>query len=118
MNRIAPLILTTAIAGLTACGADDGAEHPPFGQAQPPAKSATARYADGDRDGKVTRKEAQADPMLSASFDRYDTDDNDELDRAEFARFEAHALESRGATAPDAARPSSRPRSEFPRPQD
>jgi hypothetical protein len=47
------------------------------------------RYADEDRDGFVTRKEAKADPALAAAFDRYDVDDNDKLDRGEFARLEA-----------------------------
>ena len=47
------------------------------------------RYADEDRDGFVTRKEAKADKALAASFDRYDVDDNDKLDRGEFARLEA-----------------------------
>jgi hypothetical protein len=47
------------------------------------------RYADEDRDGFVTRKEAKADKSLAAAFDRYDLDDNDKLDRGEFARLEA-----------------------------
>jgi hypothetical protein len=47
------------------------------------------RYADEDRDGFVTRKEAKADPALTASFDKYDANDDDKLDRAEFARLEA-----------------------------
>lgn len=46
------------------------------------------RFADENRDGIVTRDEAKADPALAASFDRYDLDDNDELDRGEFARLE------------------------------
>lgn len=123
MNRIAFLLLTAAIAGLTACGADENAgdQRPAFGEAPPRAESDTALYADGNRDGKVTRDEALADPMLSASFDRYDTDDNDELDRAEFARLEAHAA-GRGVAGPGetgaAGRSSQRPRSEYPRPND
>ena len=119
MNRIVPFtiasfVLATAVAGLTACGTEQG-DHPRSGFGQAPAASGAARYADGNRDGKVTRTEALADPMLSASFDRYDADDNDELDRAEFARLEAHARESRGAD--EAGRSSLRPRSEYPRPQ-
>lgn len=54
------------------------------------------RYADADRDGFVTRKEAKSDKALAASFDRYDTDDNNKLDRGEFARLEAT---SRGRSA-------------------
>lgn len=46
------------------------------------------RYADENRDGMVTRDEAKADPALAAIFDRYDLDNNDKLDRGEFARLE------------------------------
>jgi len=52
----------------------------------PPAK--ITRYADANRDGQVTREEAKADSSLAASFDRYDLDRNDKLDRGEFARLE------------------------------
>lgn len=48
-------------------------------------------YADSDRDGKVTRKEAKVDPALTAAFDQYDSNEDDELDRAEFAQLEADA---------------------------
>jgi len=51
------------------------------------------RYADEDRDGFVTRKEAKSDAALAAAFDRYDADKNDKLDRGEFARLEAAARE-------------------------
>lgn len=116
-----PLLLLTGTLGLVACGAGDEQHAEP---AAADAPSTAARYADGDRDGKVTREEALADPMLSASFDRYDTDDNDELDRAEFSRLEARTGEPRSpdpkeADAPDAAaRSPLRPRDEYPRPQD
>jgi hypothetical protein len=57
------------------------------------------RYADENRDGVVTRKEAKADPRLAASFDHYDLDQNDKLDRGEFARLEAEQREARAAAA-------------------
>lgn len=57
------------------------------------------RYADEDRDGFVTRKEAKADKALAAAFDRYDADENDKLDRGEFARLEAAARERSAQSA-------------------
>lgn len=53
------------------------------------------RYADEDRDGFVTRKEAKSDKALAAAFDRYDADKDDKLDRAEFARLEGASRSSR-----------------------
>ena len=53
-----------------------------------PAPERITRFADANRDGEVTRDEAKADPALAASFDRYDLDRNDKLDRGEFARLE------------------------------
>ena len=57
------------------------------------------RYADENRDGQVTRDEAKADPALAASFDRYDLDQNDKLDRGEFARLEAQQREARAESS-------------------
>jgi len=62
------------------------------------------RYADENRDGVVTRKEAKADPALAASFDRYDLDQNDKLDRGEFARLEAQQREARAAALSQTSR--------------
>ena len=118
MKHIAPLYIGAVLA-LAACGREGADEtRPAFGQASHDAPTATARYADGDRDGKVTRAEAQADPMLSASFDRYDTNDNDELDRANSARLEAHAAAGRDGEAAEVEPPTLRPRSEYPHPRD
>ena len=94
--------LTLALLGslaLAGCAHDEpraGAETRDFAVSEPadvapPQK--IARYADEDRDGVVTRKEAKSDPALTAAFDRYDADDNDKLDRGEFARLEADARE-------------------------
>ena len=64
----------------------------------PPVASAPAeitRYADENRDGKVTKKEAEADPNLARVFDEYDVDDSGDLDRGEFARLEDQSRERR-----------------------
>ena len=111
MIPVRTVVVLSALIGLAAC---DGAGES-SARAQPQAQG--TRYADQDRDGRVTRKEASADPYLSASFDRYDADKNDELDRAEFARLEARASERR-ETAPQDARYVSRPRNEYPHPSD
>ncbi len=56
-------------------------------------KSAAAEsptvFADQNRDGKVTKREAKVDANLSRIFKRYDQDDDGELSRAEFAQLEA-----------------------------
>jgi hypothetical protein len=46
------------------------------------------RYADANRDGKVTRAEARVDPNLERNFDHYDANDDGVLDRGEFAQLE------------------------------
>lgn len=48
-------------------------------------------YADQNRDGRVTKREAKVDQALVRSFDRYDRNDDEILDRAEFAQLEASA---------------------------
>jgi len=115
MNRTSILFVAAAV-GLAACDVRERDE--PAGRASAPADQAVAsRFADGNRDGRVTREEASVDPYLSASFDRYDRNANNELDRAEFARLEARATEPRAATE-DEERHQLRPRREFPRPLD
>jgi len=63
--------------------AHDCAENEPMAR-----KAEPTVFADKDRDGKVTREEAKVDAALARSFDRYDTNDDDTLDQAEFARLE------------------------------
>lgn len=46
------------------------------------------KFADENKDGKVTKKEAKADPALTRVFNQYDLDKNGELDRGEWARLE------------------------------
>lgn len=78
------LSLATLAAVLAACAHDPA---PPGEVAYAPVQPIT-RYADADRDGRVTRKEAQSDSNLARVFDHYDTNDDDVLDRAEFAQLE------------------------------
>jgi hypothetical protein len=79
---------------LAACGVTDREHEPSGAAARAPAATAT-RYADADRDGKVSRQEAQADPALARSFPRYDANRDGQLDRAEFARLEAQSAVAR-----------------------
>lgn len=109
MNRTS-ILFVAAVVGLAAC---DAAQHdePATGASAATGQAVASRFADGNRDGRVTREEAKVDPYLSASFDAYDRNANDELDRAEFAR-----LEARESTQEE--RHQLRPRREFPRPLD
>ena len=45
-------------------------------------------FADKNRDGRVTRSEAKVDKNLERVFGHYDTNGDDVLDQAEFARLE------------------------------
>lgn len=81
------LAVGTAAAMLMAAGplaAHDCAEN----ETQAAAERPTV-FADQNRDGKVTREAARVDQALERSFGRYDQNDDDALDRAEFARLEA-----------------------------
>jgi hypothetical protein len=53
---------------------------------------------DRNRDGKITRGEAQANAELARQFRALDTDNSGKLDSGEFARFEAD--ETAPATEP------------------
>lgn len=119
------------VAGFTAllfaaCGASDN-EHVQGpasewrkGQGRTEAQADSDRpitYADQNRDGRVTRAEAKADKALLANFERYDANDNGELDRGEFARLEEAAADRRQQTSAEENH-QLRPRREFPRPMD
>jgi hypothetical protein len=81
------------------------------------AASESPRYADANRDGRVTRDEAKVYAALEDNFDRFDMDRNGELDRGEFARLEMEAVDRPPLTIePDSS--SQRPRGEFARPSD
>lgn len=43
---------------------------------------------DGNRDGRITKAEAQGDPELARRFAELDVDNSGKLEQAEFARFE------------------------------
>jgi ABC-type enterochelin transport system substrate-binding protein len=85
-------------------------------QAAATTEAAAIPYADQDRDGKVTRKEAKIDKALQAAFDKYDANDDDVLDRAEFARLEAASGERQQARSDTGGRHELRPRKEFSQP--
>lgn len=121
--RMFPATIAALAVLAAACGSPDDSSRK---NAAPGARSAAAspndaagprRRADRNRDGRVSRKEAQSDPYLAASFDRYDADKNESLDRAEFARLESDAIdEGRDVDDPSDERHQLRPRDEFPRP--
>lgn len=113
MIRTGHLLILAALLGLAACGrGDEARESRAAGRPDGAPQAQAARYADANRDGRVTRGEAEADPRLAASFDRYDTNDDDELDRAEFARLEARSAAKREAKDDEERHPS-RPRREI-----
>ena len=53
------------------------------------ADAVTLERIDRNRDGKITKAEASADPELARRFSTLDVDNSDKLDSGEFARFEA-----------------------------
>jgi hypothetical protein len=114
------LVFTALVGFIAACGDSKTGEDASRSAYQDPAE--TPRYADADRNGRVTRDEADVDPALSANFERYDRNSNGELDRGEFARLEAGATSGSTASSEtqkeDEERHTLRPRREFPRPLD
>ena len=114
MKRIDLIVAIAAAVALASCG-DPDPNSATSRAYQDPAES--PRYADADRNGRVTRDEADVDPALAANFDRYDRNGNGELDRAEFARLEAGSTASH-ATKAEEEHHTLRPRREFPRPLD
>lgn len=89
--RLQPLALAVlaCVTTLAGCARDARVAQSEFVTMEPQdVTPRITRYADADRDGTVTRDEAKADPALAATFDRYDLDKNDKLDRGEFAQLE------------------------------
>lgn len=109
-NIAVPLALMLAA---SACG-DNGRGMRGEASGDGAVASAPQRYADEDNDGRVTRDEAVADPYLQASFDRFDANDDDALDRAEFSRLEAQSA-SRKASPPEEERHQLRDKRDFPK---
>jgi hypothetical protein len=62
------------------------------GTAGEPAKAddgaATVDQLDSNKDGQITKAEAQGDQALARRFSELDRDNSGKLDRGEFARFE------------------------------
>jgi hypothetical protein len=115
------LVFTALVGFIAACGDSKPGEDASRSAYQDPAE--TPRYADADRNGRVTRDEADVDPALAAHFERYDANSNGELDRGEFARLEAGSTSGsseagKQTSKEDEERHTLRPRREFPRPLD
>lgn len=90
MTRTQLSLLTLALCS-AALGARAQEIQTPAAAAPPgPASGADAlERIDRNRDGKVTKAEASADPELKRQFGALDVDNSDKLDAGEFARFEA-----------------------------
>lgn len=58
-------------------------------QATREIKSDLFKQLDDDRDGLVSRQEAQAESSLAAGWSQYDRNGDDSLDAQEFSRFES-----------------------------
>lgn len=108
-NIAVPLALLLAA---SACG-DNGRGMRGEASGDEAVASGPVRFADEDRDGRVTRDEAVADPKLQASFDRYDANDDDALDRAEFSRLEAQSAQRKAPSEEE--RHQLRDKRDFPR---
>lgn len=97
MNAVLKATLAAAPVLLAAACAQPS----PRAEAPSPRTAATAKplapritkFADANKDGKITREEAGADPNLARDFDQYDKDKNGVLDRGEFEKLSADAQE-------------------------
>ena len=81
-------------AGLALASGLELAQAPPAPQ---PGQSAMTAL-DTDRDGSISRAEAQVHPALGARFQALDRNANGALEPAEFARFESLGTESTPGT--------------------
>lgn len=91
MHPAMRLLALALAATAAACAHDRGSHYTALGPLYyepPPPPAEITRYADDNRDGQVTRQEAEADPALVRVFGQYDADDDGALNRAEFARLE------------------------------
>lgn len=87
MTRTQLSVLTLAL-----CAAALGARAQEIQTPSPataPGGDVTLERIDRNRDGKITKAEAGADPELARRFSALDVDNSDKLDSGEFARFEA-----------------------------
>jgi len=57
------------------------------------AENNNFKMLDTDKNGAISEAEAIALPSLSEKWSKYDSNKNDELDEAEFARFETEEVE-------------------------
>lgn len=68
--------------GMTASAGGMGSSHSGSGQAT------SFNKLDVDQDGHISQQEATANPVLAERFKRLDQNGNEQLDQAEFSRFE------------------------------
>lgn len=111
MIRTANIAVPLALALLAAACGDNGRGM----RGEADSTDSVAHFADEDRDGKVTRDEAGSDPYLQASFDRYDANDDEALDRAEFARLEAQSSQRKAQQQDDDQPHQLRDKRDFPK---
>lgn len=94
MTRTQLSLLTLALCGAALGARAQDIQTPAAAAAPGPATGANAaalERIDRNRDGKVTKAEASADPELKRQFSALDVDNSDKLDSGEFARFEAES---------------------------
>lgn len=102
-----PMICVTAAGLLLVLGTADAQQTKPHQQDMPATphqeqatreiKSDLFKRLDDDRDGSLSRQEAQAESSLAAAWSRYDRNGDDRLDGEEFSRFESSAGSAAGA---------------------
>lgn len=99
------LVLGTADAQETDASAEAGQQEMPATPHQEQAtreiESDLFKRLDADRDGSVSREEAQAESSLVAGWSQYDRNSDDRLDAQEFSRFEASNTSSAAAEDPE-----------------
>lgn len=93
----ARILVTAALAAAAFGVAAQDIQTPAAAVAPGAPAGASSEPIDRNRDGKITKAEAQADAELARRFRTLDTDNSGKLDEGEFARFE---IEDAPAAAP------------------
>lgn len=95
--RFIPVALTAmAVSGLAI--AESGSTQIQYGkdfQARSGAQAPAFSQLDTDSSGTISRNEAGSRPNLAERWDKYDNDEDGELNRAEFSAFEKADLQDR-----------------------
>jgi hypothetical protein len=77
------------LVALAVCGAAHAQESPAEPKAGAEGAATTFESLDANHNGSLNRHEAKADPSLVREFGVVDRNYDHQIDRAEFARFEA-----------------------------